>query len=240
MTQQKDTNAAIWQSDTIVEEWKKQAGEREQRRVVPLRLMAELLPFGADDPFVFLDLGAGTGAAARAVLARHPRAEGILADFSEQMMGQGAEELRPFEGRYRYVAFDLAEGAWPAEIPTGLDAVVSSLCVHHLPDERKRQLFAEIFERLVPGGWYLNFDPVLAQGETVGAAWQLANDRLDPEAADRRQHRTPSEQARWENHVRYMATLEPQLGYLRDAGFEAIDVFWKHLENVVFGGRRPR
>jgi tRNA (cmo5U34)-methyltransferase len=239
MTEQTDTNAVIWQSETIVEEWKAQAAEREQRRAVPLRLLAELLPFDADESFVFLDLGAGTGAASRSLLQRYSHSEGILADFSEQMMSQGVEELREFEGRYRYVVFDLATPAWPAEIPSGLDAVITSLCVHHLADARKAQLFKEIFERLSPGSWYLNLDPVAAPDAIVEATWERANDRLDPEAAHRRQHRTPAEQARWENHVRYLAPLEPQLGYLRDAGFEGVDVYWKHLENVVFGGRRP-
>ena len=69
--------------------------------------------------------------------------------------------MRPYSGRYRYVEFDMSVGAeWPAAIPVALDAVVTSMCVHHLPDERKQGLFAEIFDRLVPGGWYLNYDPV--------------------------------------------------------------------------------
>ena len=33
--------------------------------------------------------------------------------------------------------------------------------------------------------------------------------------------------------------LERQLGFLRDAGFEAIDVYWKHLDYVIYGGARP-
>ena len=52
-------------------------------------------------------------------------------------------------------------------------------------------------------------------------------------------NRTPQEQARHENHVRYMMPLEPQLNYLRAAGFEGVDAYWKQLENVIYGGRRP-
>jgi len=37
-----------------------------------------------------------------------------------------------------------------------------------------------------------------------------------------------------------MIPLDQQLGYLRSAGFEGIDVYWKQLENVIYGGRRPR
>ena len=65
------------------------------------------------------------------------------------------------------------------------------------------------------------------------------NDHDNPEAASKRLHRTPPEQASWDNHVRYIIPLGPQLEYLRSAGFEGVDVYWKQLENVIYGGRRP-
>jgi tRNA (cmo5U34)-methyltransferase len=117
---------------------------------------------------------------------------------------------------------------------------VSSLSVHHLTDERKQGLFAEILGRLVPGGWFLNYDPVRADDPVVAAAWERAGDRDDPEAAGHRHHRTPEQQSRWENHVRYMIPLAQQLEYLRSAGFAGIDVYWKRLDYVIYGGCRPR
>ena len=73
----------------------------------------------------------------------------------------------------------------------------------------------------------------------VEEAWQRAGDRRDPSAADKRHHRTPEEQFRYENHVRYMIPLDWQVGFLRAAGFEGVDVFWKELDFVIYGGRRP-
>jgi len=35
------------------------------------------------------------------------------------------------------------------------------------------------------------------------------------------------------------ATLEDQLRWLRDAGFDTIDCHWKWLEIALVGGRRP-
>jgi len=234
-----DTNAAIWQSETIVANWAAEEAKREQKRVAQRRLMAVLLPFGEQEEFTFLDLGAGTGAASRAILGLRPRSTAILADFSAQMMRAGERELQPFAGRYAYVEFDMTTGEWPAAIPAALDAVVTSMCVHHLPDERKRGLFAEIYDHLAPGGWYLNYDPVRAEDPVVGTAWQRVNDGDDPETAHKRAHRTAEEQARWDNHVRYIIPLAQQLEYLRAAGFAGIDVHWKHLENVIYGGYRP-
>jgi tRNA (cmo5U34)-methyltransferase len=240
MEDQADPNAAIWQSAEAVEAWAAEAERQEPNRVVHRRFMAVLLPFGEQEAFTFLDLGAGTGAAARTILDRHPRSTAILADFSAEMMRAGEREMQRFAGRYRYVEFDMsAGGEWPAAIPAALDAVVTSMCVHHLPDERKQSLFAEIFDHLAPGGWYLNYDPVRAEDPVVEATWARVNDNDDPEAAARRRHRTPLDQARWDNHVRYIIPLGRQLDYLRSAGFDGIDVYWKQLDNVIYGGRRP-
>ena len=240
MPDSEDTNAAIWKSDIGVNFWKSTASDRERRRAGHRVLMAELLPFGPAEPFTFADLGAGTGAAARTILDHYPAARAILADFSPQMMSQGVTELAPYAGRYSYVEFDLTSpGDWPAGIPVPVDAVISSLSVHHLKDDRKQSLFREIRDHLAPGGWYLNYDPVMPPDPAVAEAWLRAEDRRDPAAADKRAHRTAEEQFRYENHVRYMIPLEPQIGYLRAAGFEGVDVYWKELDYVIYGGRRP-
>ena len=240
MSDTEDTNAAVWKSDIGVSFWKSTQADREQRRAGQRTLLAELLPFAVDEPFTFVDLGAGTGAAARTILDHYPEARAILADYSPQMMAQGAIELEPYAGRYAYAEFDLSTaGDWPADIPAQVDAVISSLAVHHLDDARKQSLFAEIRAHLAPGGWYLNYDPVMPPDPVVEEAWLRAGDRRDPTAAHKRQHRTPEEQFRYENHVRYMIPLSPQLDYLRAAGFEGVDVYWKDLDFVIYGGRRP-
>ncbi len=234
-----DTNAAVWKSDQGISHWMSAAGDRERRYAYPRRLMAELLPFSEEERFTFADLGAGTGAAARAVLDRYRKAQAILADFSPQMMAEGEKALAPYVGRYRYLEFDLAGSRWPEQMPPVVDAVISSLSVHHLPDLRKQRLFQEILGRLAPGGWYLNFDPVTAGDPVTEAAWQRVNDRRDPAGAHKRAHRTPQEHLHWQNHVRFMIPLAPQVDFLRSAGFEAVDVYWKELDYVIYGGRRP-
>jgi len=239
MAEQADTNAAIWKSAEVARDFASMTQQRERERAEQLTLVARLLPFGRGDAFTFLDLGAGTGAAARAVLAEYSSATGILADFSQQMMAEGADQLAPFAGRYRYVEFDMHSSDWPSDIPVPLDAIVSTLSIHHLPDARKQTLFREIRRQLQPGGWYINYDPIQAPDDAMAAIWERVNDRYDPQAAYKRANRTPAEQARYENHVRYMIPLEPQLDWLRQAGFVDVDVFWKRLDWVIYGGRNP-
>lgn len=239
MAELTDTNDAVWRSDAGVARFVATAEEREQRRADARLIMAELLPFGEDDAFVFADLGAGTGAAAGSLLDRYRGARAVLCEFSPQMTEQGRRLLARHAGRFEYVEHDLREESWPGSVPGRLDAVISSLSVHHLPDERKRSLFSEVLARLVPGGWYLNFDAVSTDDELVAEAWRRATHREDPAAAERHSHPTPEERLREENHRRYMIPLAPQLGFLADAGFEGIDVYYKRLDFVVYGGRRP-
>jgi SAM-dependent methyltransferase len=234
-----EVNAAIWQAEEMVQSWAAEARPRERTDGTRRRLLAAILPFTERDAFTFLDLGAGTGAASRPILDVYPRSTAILADFSAAMRGVGEQEMEPYAGRYRYVEYDMSASDWPTTIPADLDAVVTSLCVHHLPDERKAGLFTEIFSHLAPGGWYLNYDPVRAEDPVVTATWERVNDARDPEAAAKRLHRSPEEQARWDNHVRFISPLPQQLEYLRLAGFQGIDVYWKQLDYVLYGGRRP-
>ncbi len=234
-----ENNAAIWTDAAQVADWVASSTQRERTRSLHRQVIVDLLPFADDEEFTFVDLGAGTGAASRAVLDRYRSAKAVLADFSPQMMAEGLSSLAPYEGRFRYVTMDLESPGWPDDLPQSAHAVISSLCVHHVPDERKKQLFAEILEHLEPGGWYLNYDPVGATSPVVADAWQRVGDRRDPNAPAARANRTPEQQKRWENHIRHISPLDPQLRWLEDAGFEAVDVYWKDLENAIFGGRRP-
>jgi SAM-dependent methyltransferase len=233
-----DTNAEIWHSESAIREWVANMDTRERKRAEERLFMAQLLPFGEQDAFTFLDLGAGNGAAARAMLSVYPRASVVLADYSPHMIEAGLQAMAPYSGRYRYVEFNMLNADWPAEMPARVDAVVTSQCVHHLPDERKRGLFQEIHDRLSPGGWYLNYDPLRASDPAVAAVWQRVGARLDPDGSRHKPPETEAQRARRENHERYLCDLESQVGYLQAAGFVAVDVYWKKLDSVIYGGQR--
>jgi tRNA (cmo5U34)-methyltransferase len=239
MDEPPDTSTTVWHSEEFVHRWIEKVEGREGSHGPQFRLMGELLPFDSQAAFTFLDLGAGTGAAARWILSAYPQSTAILADYSRPMMLAGESKMQPFAGRFRYVEFDMSLDRWPQQIPAGLDAVVTSMCIHHMPDRRKQGLFREIYEHLAPGGWYLNYDEVTTADPVVVAAWDRADAWSNPIDADPCTPPTPLEQAGHEDHIRNITALEPQIGFLRSAGFEEIDVYWKRLDAVIYGGRRP-
>lgn len=239
MSEATDTNERIWKSEAAMQRWFEGMDARDRRRAPQFAFLAQLLPFSEDEAFTFLDLGAGAGAASRTILSLYPKSTAILADYSPHMMDRGANAMAAFEGRYRYVTFDLLSSEWPAAVPARVDAAVSSQCIHHLPDPRKRSLFAEIFDHLIPEGWFFNFDPVQNSDPTVRALWNRVGSCLYPDSHHYWSTRTPQEQASYDNHIQHLSGLDTQLGFLRDAGFEAVEVYWKQIDYAIYGGRRP-
>ena len=106
-----------------------------------------------------LDLGCGDGILGRAVLAEYPQANGVFLDFSEHMIE--AAKQKADNRRATFVVQDLASKTWTQSVSEPpFDLVLSGLAIHHLPDDRKRELYHEIFDLLKPGGLFLNLEHV--------------------------------------------------------------------------------
>ena len=122
----------------------------------------ELITRGERQVKRFLDLGAGGGAFTELVLETHPGSNGVLVDFSEPMVAAATERLaslrRPVGVRARRPGKSRV-GRVPSH-DGRYDAVVGALCIHHLPDDRKRTLYSEAHSLLEPGGLFLNWEHV--------------------------------------------------------------------------------
>jgi len=190
----------------------------------------------------FLDLGAGDGALSRLMLASFPRAEAILVDFSEPMLAGVADTLAD-RGRWRIVRGDLSMPRWREGIPEGrYGAAVSSLAIHHLPAQRKRALYAEVFALLDADAMFVNLDYVRIRGPLQGL-WeeQLVENTLRLEC-DRPGGRTRAEleeELLGDADEDRPDTVDEQLQWLRDAGFQDVEVHFKWAEAAIFGGVRP-
>jgi tRNA (cmo5U34)-methyltransferase len=187
----------------------------------------------------FLDIGCGDGALSEVLLGSVPRSEGVLVDLSEPMLERAAAQLAGHAGRWRAVRADLNDPAWREELPSGrYDAVISGLAIHHLPPERKRTLFAELLVLLEPGGLFVNMDYVAIDGPLRG----VFDEEMLAAAvrAERESGGTRSEhEVDLEDDDDRPDTVEDQLRWLRDAGFEQVEVHFKWAEAAVYGGARP-
>ena len=175
-----------------------------------------------------------------------PDATGLLVDFSEPMIAAAEQRLAGTRDRWEYLRGDLSTPAWRDALPAGerYDAVVSGFCIHHLPDQRKRALYEEVLELLQPGGIFLNWEHVAAEGMAEGMFEEYMIERLVEAEQERESPRPPEEVAR---AYRERAAADDdilvdsvtQCGWLRAAGFERVELFFQLPELALFGGEKP-
>lgn len=177
-----------------------------------------------------LDLGAGTGLLTAMIAGQHPAAEFVLVDEVDAMLTQARDRLRG-------VRAEFVLGSFADALPEGpFDAVVSALAIHHLDDTAKQSLMTRVVAALAPGGLFVNAEQVLAPTPLLDAhqvrRWRRAVVELgvtgeDLAAADRRMA------------ADLCAPVEPQLEWLRAAGFVDVDAPFRDGRFAVLTGRRP-
>jgi trans-aconitate methyltransferase len=216
------------------------------KRQEQLTFLLELFGWPQHEPLVVLDLGAGFGTLTEQILTRYPRSTVICVDGSAEMMKLARERLAPYGARVRLHLADLAFPAWHDALSGPFQAVVSALAIHHLPDERKQQLYHEVFDLLSPGGLFLNNDVVTSPPLMQARFETLWYQEIQAQEQRRRgvQRALAAIQAEMQellrvaDHQSQLTSLSVQLDWLRAVGFQSVDCMWKYLDFAIFGGAK--
>jgi SAM-dependent methyltransferase len=195
----------------------------------------------------FLDLGCGDGILGAAILGEYPSSRGVLADFSEAMLRQAREQLKEYGEQLVFEDVDYGDPAWVKQMQAycPFDAIVSGYSIHHQPDARKREIYAEIFSLLKPGGWFVNVEHIAPAAQLVS---DLFNNHLIDGyyAIDQRNGntRTREEMAifylnRPDRDANILLPVDVQCAWLREIGYEEVDCYFRIYELAVFAGHKP-
>jgi tRNA (cmo5U34)-methyltransferase len=188
------------------------------RRSEGERALLEQVPGGARR---VLDLGTGDGRLLALLLHDRPGMVGVGLDFSEPML-EAANKRFADDERIGLLEHDLDEPL-PGEALGRFDVVVSSFAIHHLEHGRKRSLYGEVLDLLKPGGVFANLEHVASPTHRLHLAFYAAiGEPIEDE--------DPSDR---------LLGVEPQLGWLRDVGFDDVDCYWKWLEMALLVGVKP-
>jgi SAM-dependent methyltransferase len=187
---------------------------------IPHRVEGEatLLEFVPENVERILDLGSGGGRLLSLVRAARPQAHFVALDFSPTMLDTLRDRFRSTEG-VTVLAHDLAN---PLPKMGPFDCVISSFAIHHLPHERKRSLYQEIFEVLTPGGVFCNLEHVASPTVALHHGFLRSID-------------TPPDQ---EDPSNKLLDLETQLAWLCEIGFTDVDCHWKWRELALLAGKK--
>jgi tRNA (cmo5U34)-methyltransferase len=165
-----------------------------------------------------LDLGTGDGRLVSLVRGQHPNTEAVALDFSPPML-EAARKRFVGDAHVSVVTHNMD---LPLPNLGSFDAVISSFAIHHLMHDRKRALYAEIYDLLEPGGVFCNLEHVSSPSQRLHEEF-LLRIGFTVETED------PSNK---------LLDFETQLGWLREIGFGDVDCHWKWRELALLVGMR--
>jgi tRNA (cmo5U34)-methyltransferase len=243
------TDWSIWQDAAVATKFVNDRrggilGAHEQ-----INVMLELLPPRPENntPLHVLDLGCGDGILMEAVLRHWSGAQGVALDGSPAMLEQAAERLSVFHpSAVTFVAADFNEPTWRTSLPIDqYQAIISGFAIHHSEDERKRALYAEIYDLLAPGGVFVNIEHVASvssHGEDLferAYAKNIVRHRRENGGEAIFEEVLQEIRIRLDKSANRLTPVETQLQWLRDIGYTDVDCYWKHYELAVFAGYKP-
>ncbi|WP_371806641.1 class I SAM-dependent methyltransferase [Candidatus Lokiarchaeum ossiferum] len=244
----KNTNLNVWEDDSVAKDYLQGT-----RAAIPLaqeeiRMLLKIIQFGTENVSNILDIGCGDGILGRAVLHNYPTAKLTLSDMSDVMVNAAREKVveEKIATEVYYHTADMSSESWNIDLKAHgpYDVVVSGLAIHHLTHNRKRQIYAEIYDLLSPGGFFLNLERVKSLsplGDKLNAENYVDSlfayhKKSNPEV--KREEIANKYFFRALKQSNILATAERQTDWLRDLGFIDVDIFFKVFEIAIFGGKK--
>ncbi len=195
---------AVEYLDRIAELAPRVQGEAVLRKALPARSRS-----------VF-DLGCGDGRLAALVLDARPSiTRAVAIDRSPPMLERAAERFR-LDGRVRVSRWDLNDSIRAFGT---FDLIVSGFAIHHLEDERKQHLFAEVGDQLEPGGWFFNLEVTKSSTPALHQRFLEAIGRTEDDPEDR------------------LVSAGTQAEWMRDAGLTDVHCRWRWRGFALLAGR---
>jgi tRNA (cmo5U34)-methyltransferase len=235
-----------WGSREFVESWAAKGDWQGPIRQAQVAMVLRMIPHPNDAAIRVLDIGAGYGALAAALLKERPTATAICLDASAAMLKLGEERNVGLKTRMRFVQGSLETPEWLAAVDGTFDAVISSRALHHFTaNQRRRYIFQEVFSLLRSGGCLINADNVRAPTPSLTERYKKARDSyLDLFVRQSSGGKTNLAEVKAAAPSTYHGPhdngyLDQELQWLKEAGFEDVDCFWKLGMTVVYGGFRP-
>ena len=207
-----------------------------------MEIMLKIIEAACPKVEKFLDLGCGDGVLGRAILAKYPDASGIFLDFSEPMLEAAKSKVENQD--VEFIGADFGKKDWVISVQNqgGFDVIVSGFAIHHQTDERKKEIYAEIYQLLKPGGIFLNLEHVSSNSQWVekvfdeifiDSLYSYQPTKSRSEIAQEYYHRP-------DKAANILAPVEIQGDWLRELGYINVDCYFKLFEIALFGGMRPQ
>ncbi len=203
-----------------------------------------------------LDLGAGSGILIEKILKEFPESTCTYLDYSTEFMNIAKNRLEKYKDRVTYIQSDIC-GNWELNIKSKPNIITSSSTIHHLVNEDKKKLYNKCFHVLEDNGRFFNIDEMKTLNNdaylnglqywiyhTEKLKDMIPNDLNDDydmvikKFNDWKKRNVDNiDQPKVEGddiHESFLVQLE----WLKDAGFQEVDVFCKLYLWSMIGGKK--
>lgn len=214
-------------------------------RTKMVQIALELLPFPMTTALRAIDLGIGTGYFTECFLNKFPNGRVFGIDGAPAMIELAKARLKSLESRVESVIGDSRRLQELAAGADTVDVIFSSYALHHLSRPDKEAVLKQIVALLVPGGWFLNADLIVADSAELETRLQQiriagiveraggADDRF-ADSALTRQFLANLELKEADQPL----TLAEDLAVLRSSGLKNVSAFWLEYRELVSGGQK--
>ena len=209
-------------------------------------IVVDLVPFGRDEEFVFIDIGCGEGLLTKVILDRFPKAIAHASDAAAEMTSKAATLLAPYGERAKLSQHNIHDRDYLNSIVTGkVEFITSSLAVHHCDDTEKKALYKSAFDKLSSPGAFIIIDavkPASKWGTAINKKYwrrSIRQQSIELTGNEEQYHQYKQIPATFYGEPQEEdkpATLIDNLRLLVDAGFRSVDCFWHKCGFGIFGG----
>ena len=210
-----------------------------------VQIALEVLPFPKTAPLRAIDLGIGTGYFTKQFLDHFPNSRVLGIDGAQAMIELAKARLMSLASRVQFVIGDFRK---LQELTSGagtIDVVFSSYALHHLSRPDKETVLRRVVELLVPGGWFVNADLIVADSPELESRLQ----ELRIAGIVERAHGSDNRFADSASTRRFLANLERKevdqpltlaedLTLLRSSGLKNVSAFWLEFRELVSAGQK--
>lgn len=177
-----------------------------------------------------LDIGAGTGLLSFLILEKFPKANLTLIDLSEKMLDVAKERFKT-NPNFTYIMDDYTKYKFNKKY----DVIISSLSIHHLTGDEKKQLYHNIYSNLNENGVFINADQVLGGTPYIESLYKRDwKYKVENSGLSKGEILSAYERTKLDK----MSTLDDQIKWLKEIGFLDVDCVYKYFNFVVLFGRK--
>ena len=192
-----------------------------------LQMLTDYIPDNLN-PKRILELGCGSGLLSKRVFAKYPEAEFYLVDLSAEILKQCQINLGNPKNA-NFIQADINDLNFETE---SFDLVYSSIAIHHVKNEAKKNLFVKAFQWLKPNGVFIYADQTRGITDEI---YQKHISRWKEKSFELGANKTEWDE--WMDHQNshdYHVDFETQMLYLKEAGFPLRDIIWRNLLWVIY------